>query len=88
MLALDDNNLLDMRRSLKKAKGTWGGFPRVLAKELVPVPVAGMFYQPLVASWLRIAVSETWIFPLLGLKCLEGFQLRRCAASQACGCGW
>ena len=69
---MDDNDLPAMRRNLKKARGTWYRLPHVLDKESVPGPVAGMFYQAVVASQLLYG-SETWILPPSGLKCLEGF---------------
>ena len=47
---------------------------RVLDKESVPRPVAGMFYQAVVASQLLYG-SETWVLPPSGLKCLEGFHV-------------
>ena len=74
MLAMDDNNLPAMRRNLKKARGTWYKLSRVLDKESVPGPVAGMFYQAVVASQLLYG-SGTWVLSLLGLKCLEGFHV-------------
>ena len=52
ILAMDDNNLPTMRHNLKKARGTWFRLLRVLDKESVPGPVAGMFYQAVVASQL------------------------------------
>ena len=48
---------------------------RVLDKELVPGPVAGMCYQAVVASQLLYG-SETWVLPPSGLKCLEGFHVK------------
>ena len=47
---------------------------RVLDKELVPGPVAGMCYQAVVASQLLYG-SETWVLPPSGPKCLEGFHV-------------
>ena len=54
MLAMDDNNLSAMRRNLKKARGMWGRLSRVLVKDLVTGPVAGMIYQAVVASQLWV----------------------------------
>ena len=71
---MDDIDLPAMRRNLKKARGTWYRLSRVLAKESVPGPVAGMFYQAVVASQLLYG-SETWVLPPSGLKCLEGFHV-------------
>ena len=48
---------------------------RVLAKELVPDPVARIFYQAIVAAVLLYG-SETWVLPQSGFKCLEGFHVK------------
>ena len=45
-----------------------------LAKESVPGPVAGMFYQAVAVSGLLYG-SETWVLPQLGMKWLEGFHV-------------
>ena len=71
---MDDNDLPAMRRNLKKARGMWYRLSRVLDKESVPGPVAGMFYQAVMASQLLFG-SGTWVLPPLGLKCLEGFHV-------------
>ena len=52
MLAMDDNKLRAMRRNLNQARGTWDRLSRVLANELLSGPVAGMYYQAVVASQL------------------------------------
>ena len=43
-------------------------------KESVPVPVAGMFYQAVVAAVLLYR-SESWVLPEAQLRALEGFHV-------------
>ena len=40
------------RRQLARARAVWGRLSKVIAKESVPAPVAGMFYQAVVAAVL------------------------------------
>ena len=52
VVSYDGNDTPAVRRNIKKARLTWGQFPKVLEKEEVPPRVAGMFYQAVVASVL------------------------------------
>ena len=47
----------------------WGRLRNVIAKEGVPAPVAGMFYQAFAAA------SESWVLPDAHLACLEEFHV-------------
>ena len=47
----------------------WGRLRNIIAKEGVPAPVAGMFYQAVAAA------SESWILPDAQLTRLEGFHV-------------
>ena len=40
------------RRQLARARAVWGRLRKVIEKENVPAPVAGMFYQAVVESWV------------------------------------
>ena len=51
----------------------WGRISLVIAKECVSPPVAGMFYQAVVAAVLLYG-SKTWVVSPLDLRALEGFQ--------------
>ena len=71
-----DNNVPAMRRNLKRVRGIWRRLSKVLATEEVPAPVAGMFYQAVVAAMLLYG-SELWSLPSRALKVLEGFTWRQ-----------
>ena len=47
---------------------------KILARQEVPAPVAGMFYQAVVAAVLLYG-SESWVLPPSALKVLEGFHV-------------
>ena len=66
-----DNDVPVMQRNLKRARGIWRRLSKVLATEEVPAPVAGMFYQAVVAAVLLYG-SESWSLPPRALKVLEG----------------
>ena len=72
MVSSVDNNVPAMRHNLKRARKVWARFSRMLAQEAVPAPVAGMFYQAVVAAVLLYG-SKLWNLPPSGLKVLEGF---------------
>ena len=52
MLSYDDSDTPAIRRNLQRARAAWGRLSAVIAKEEVPPPVAGMFYQAVVAAVL------------------------------------
>jgi hypothetical protein len=74
ILAMDDGDVPAMRQNLKRARAQWGRLQKVLAKEGVPGPVAGMFYQAVVAAVLLYG-SETWVLPPSALQALDGFHV-------------
>merc|ERR1712086_95888 len=69
-----DNDVPAMRRNLKRARGIWRRLSKVLATEEIPAPVAGMFYQAVVAAVLLYG-SESWSLPPRAMKVLEGFHV-------------
>ena len=71
-LSNTDNDVPALRRNLKKARGIWMGFSKILRTEEIPAPVAGMFYQAVTAAVLLYG-SESWCLPPSALKVLEGF---------------
>ena len=50
VLSHNDNNILAMRRNLKRARATCGRVSKILTRQEVPAPVVGMFYQAVVAA--------------------------------------
>merc|ERR1712086_342394 len=74
ILSHDDNDIPAMRRNLKRARATWGRVSKILNRQEVPAPVAGMFYQAVVAAVLLYG-SESWVLPPSALKVLEGFHV-------------
>ena len=62
------------RRQLARARAVWGRLSKVIAKESVPAPVAGMFYQAVVAAVLLYG-SESWVLPKAQFRALEGFHV-------------
>ena len=74
IVSLVDNDVPAMRRNLKRARGIWRRLSKVLATEEVPAPVAGMFYQAVVAAMLLYG-SKSWSLPPRALKVLEGFHV-------------
>ena len=58
VIAYDDSDVPAARRQLQRARAVWGRLRNVIAKEGVPAPVAGMFYQAVVVSVLLYG-SET-----------------------------
>ena len=58
VLSYGDSDTPDIRRNIKRARAVWGRISVVIAKESVPPPVAGMFYQAVVAAVLLYG-SET-----------------------------
>jgi hypothetical protein len=82
VLAHDDNDVTAMRRNLKWVWATWGRVSKILTREDVPAPVAGMFYQAAVAAVLLYG-SESWVLPPSGLTAVEGFhvEVTRCMTS-------
>ena len=43
MIAYDGSDVPAARRQLARARAVWGRLSKVITKESVPVPVAGMF---------------------------------------------
>ena len=74
ILSMDDNDVPAMRRQLKRARSAWGRIQKVLAKDDVPGPVAGMFYQAVVAAVLLYG-SESWVLPPSALSIISGFHI-------------
>ena len=62
------------RRQLARARAVWERLSKVNANESVPAPVAGMFYQAIVAAVLLYG-CENWILPPSQLRALEGFHV-------------
>ena len=63
-----------MHQNLKQARATLGRISKIVVREGVPVLVAGIFYQAVVASILLYG-SETWVFLFSNLKVLERFHV-------------
>ena len=74
MLSYDDSDTPAVRRNLKKARAAWGATSTIIAKEEVPAPVAGMFYQAVVAAVLLYG-SKSWSISAYDLRALEGFHV-------------
>ena len=74
LLSFDDNDTPAIRRQLKRARGQWARISKVIGKEEVPGPVAGMFYQAVVAAVLLYG-SESWVTSPAALARLEGFHV-------------
>ena len=74
VLSYDDCDTPAIRRNLKRARAAWGRISTVIAKECVPPPVAGMFYQAVVAAVLLYG-SETWVVSAYDLRALEDFHV-------------
>ena len=74
VLSHNDSDIPAMRQNLQKARATWGRLSKVLRRQEVPPPVAGMFYQAAVAAVLLYG-SESWNLPPSGIKVLEGFHV-------------
>ena len=70
VLSFGDNDTPAFHRNIKQARQVW----EVIAKDSVPAPVAGMFYQTVVAAVLLYG-SETWVTPPHKLRALEGFHV-------------
>ena len=74
IIAYDGSDVPAARRQLARARAVWGRLSKVIAKESVPAPVAGMFYQAVVAAVLLYG-SESWVLPAAQLRALEGFHV-------------
>ena len=74
MLSYDDSDTPAIRRNLERAREVWGRISTVIAKDSVPAPITGMFYQVFVAAVLLYG-SETWVIPPHDLRVLEGFHV-------------
>ena len=74
VLSYDDSDTPAIRYNLKRARAAWGRLSTVIAKEEVPAPVAGMFYQAVVAAVLLYG-SESWVVLAYDLRALEGFHV-------------
>ena len=75
VVANDDCNIPDIRRDLKTARFQWGQLQKVIAQKVVPLRVAGMFYQAMVAAVLLYG-SKTWCLPDTVRRPLEGFHAK------------
>ena len=76
VLSHNVNDIPAMRRNLKRARATWGQVSKILTRQEVPVPVAGMFYQTVDAAVL-LYVKESWVLPISVLKVLEVVHVER-----------
>ena len=74
VLSHDDNDVPAMWRNLKRAQATWGRVSKILTRQEVPAPVAGTFYQAVMAAVLLYG-SESWVLPPSALKVLKGFHV-------------
>ena len=74
VVAYDDTDVPAARRQLSRARAVWGRLRKVIAQEDVPAPVAGMFYQAVVAAVLLYG-SESWVLPDAAMARLEGFHV-------------
>merc|ERR1711966_106599 len=74
IIAYDGSDVPAARRQLARARAVWGRLSKVIAKESVPAPVAGMFYQAVVTAVLLYG-SESWVLPEAQLCALEGFHV-------------
>ena len=74
MLSYDDSDTPAIWRNLKKARAAWGRLSTIIAKEEVPAPVAGMFYQAVIAAVLLYG-SKSWSVSAYDLQALEGFHV-------------
>ena len=74
MLSYDDRDTPTIRHNLKRARAAWGRLSAIIAKEEVPPPVAGMFYQAVVAAVLLYG-SESWVISAFELRALDGFHV-------------
>jgi len=74
IVAYDGSDVPAARRQLKRARAVWGRLSKVIAKENVSAPVAGMFYQAVVIVVLLYG-CESWVLPPSQLRALEGFHV-------------
>ena len=74
VLLYDDSDTPAICHNLKRARAVWGRISVVIAKEFVPPPVAGMFYQAVVAAVLLYG-SKTWVIPAHDVRVLNGFHV-------------
>ena len=84
VLSFDDNDTSAISRNIKRVRQVWGRISKVIAKDSVPVPVAGMFYQAVIAAVLLYG-SETWVTPQTNYARWRGFMWRRRAVLLGCG---
>merc|ERR1711906_15227 len=74
LIAYDDTDVPAARRQLARARAVWGRLRKIIQKENITAPVAGMFYQAVVAAVLLYG-SESWVLPEAQLRALEGFHV-------------
>ena len=74
VLSYNDCDTPAIRCNLKRARAVWGRLSTIIAKECVPPPVAGMFYQAVVAAVLLYG-SKTWVISTYDPRALEGFHV-------------
>jgi hypothetical protein len=75
LLAYDDNDAQAVRGNLKRACAIWSRLSRTIRTENASPHACGIFYKATVKSILLFG-SKTWNLSPLGLKLLEGFNIR------------
>ena len=76
VVANNDCDTPAIRRNLKRARTQRGRLQKVIAQKAVPVQVAGMFYQAVMAAVL-LYVSNVWCLSCATRRQLEGFHVGR-----------
>ena len=71
VLSYDDCDTPAIRRNLKRAQAVWGRISIIVPKECVPLSVAGMFYQAVVAAVLLYG-SKTWVVSSYDMRATSG----------------
>ena len=65
-----------IRRNLRRARTRRGRLQKAIAQKAVPVQVAGMFYQAVVAAVLLYGIN-TWCLSATARRQLDGFDAGR-----------
>ena len=76
-LAYDDCTSCAIHLNLSWVQGVWGCISKVIVKDFVTPPIAGMFYQAVMASILLYG-SKTWVTPPRDMKAPESFHVECC----------
>ena len=74
ILSHNNSDVPAMRQNLKQARSTWRWVSKILTRDEVPAPMAGMLYQAVVAAVLLYG-CELWVLLPSGLTFLEGFHV-------------